>query len=231
VAGNETLADAITRACGEHFSIVGPEVADVVWIAHDTPVEDAVPDTDAVLARVRALMASVPAGAIVVLSSQLPVGTFALLESEFPEHRWAVSPENVRSATAYEDFVDQPRIVVGTRRSDHHPTLERLLSPFTSRIVWMAPESAEMTKHAINAWLATSVCFINEIAAVCMTVGADPMEVSTGLKSDPRIGERAYLRPGAPYGHEHLGRDVTVLNGLGPGPLLRSIPESNARPR
>ncbi len=75
----------------------------------------------------------------------------------------------------------------------------------------MKIESAEMTKHALNAFLATSVTFINEIASLCETVGANAYEVEQGLKSDIRIGKRAYLSPGTAYAGGTLARDILYL--------------------
>ena len=75
----------------------------------------------------------------------------------------------------------------------------------------MSVESAEMTKHALNAFLATSVTFINEVAALCEQVGADASEVERGLKSDARIGPGAYLSPGGAFAGGTLARDVTFL--------------------
>ena len=79
----------------------------------------------------------------------------------------------------------------------------------------MAVESAEMTKHAINAFLATSVTFINEVATICEAVGADAKEVERGLKSESRIGPRAYLTPGGPFAGGTLARDIAYLTELG----------------
>jgi UDPglucose 6-dehydrogenase len=96
----------------------------------------------------------------------------------------------------------------------------------------MSVESAEMTKHAINAFLATSVAFANEIARICERVGADAIEVERGLKSDLRIGRRAYLHPGAAYGGGTLARDITFLrtvassNGVEPA-LFNGVKASN----
>ncbi len=80
-----------------------------------------------------------------------------------------------------------------------------LLAPITDRIEWMSVESAEMTKHAVNAFLATSVTFINELAALCERVGADAKEVERGLKTETRIGPRAYLSPGRRIRGRHAG--------------------------
>ena len=81
----------------------------------------------------------------------------------------------------------------------------------------MRPESAEMTKHGINAWLALSVTFANEIARLCEAVGADAREVERGLRSEPRIGQKAYIRPGAAFAGGTLARDVVALDPAGAG--------------
>ena len=96
----------------------------------------------------------------------------------------------------------------------------------------MSVESAEMTKHAINAFLATSVTFANEIASICELVGADAKEVERGLKSEKRIGPKAYLSPGGPFAGGTLARDIEFL-GMASGakqlvtPLLSSVRASN----
>jgi UDPglucose 6-dehydrogenase len=96
----------------------------------------------------------------------------------------------------------------------------------------MSVESAEMTKHAINAFLATSIVFANELALICETVGADAKEVERGLKSETRIGPRAYLSPGAAFAGGTLGRDIAFLNQTScrhgvTTPLLCSVLPSN----
>ena len=78
----------------------------------------------------------------------------------------------------------------------------------------MRTESAEMTKHGINAWLALSVTFANELARLCEAVGADAREVERGLRSEPRIGQKAYIRPGAAFAGGTLARDVVALTSM-----------------
>ncbi len=114
------------------------------------------------------------------------------------------------------------------------PFLSELLAPFCARIEWMSLESAEMTKHAINAFLATSVAFANEIARLCDLVGADAKEVERGLRSEGRIGPRAYLSPGGPFAGGTLARDLRFLAGFGQRlvagtPLLDGVLGSNRR--
>jgi UDPglucose 6-dehydrogenase len=126
--------------------------------------------------------------------------------------------------------------VVGLQSDADRGKIEALLAPFTSNIVWMGLESAEMTKHAINAFLATSVVFMNEIATICEKAGADAKDVERGLKSEERIGPKAYLSPGAAYAGGTLARDVTTLADLGrdldvPLKLMPAIRDSNTRHR
>jgi UDPglucose 6-dehydrogenase len=97
----------------------------------------------------------------------------------------------------------------------------------------MSLESAEMTKHAINAFLATSVVFTNELARLCEASGANAREVERGLRSEPRIGAGAYVSPGAPFAGGTLGRDVRFLEALGQREgvatsLIQGVVKSNA---
>src|SRR5439155_14089274 len=104
--------------------------------------------------------------------------------------------------------------------------LEWLFSHFCKNLLFVSPESAEMIKHALNSFLAGSVAFINEVARVCELVGADARQVEAGLKSDVRIGRRAYLSPGPAFAGGTLARDVSMLSELGKqfGEKLALIP-------
>ena len=103
---------------------------------------------------------------------------------------------------------------MGVRDDAKKPVLEKLFAPFTPRMLFMRPESAEMVKHALNSFLALSITYINEIARLCERMGADAREVSAGLKSEPRIGPKAYLGPGGPFAGGTLARDVVTLTRL-----------------
>jgi UDPglucose 6-dehydrogenase len=102
-------------------------------------------------------------------------------------------------------------VIVGTEADCSPSRLADLFAPFSRNVIWMSLESAEMTKHALNSFLATSVTFINEVARLCEVVGADAKEVERGLKSDARIGGRAYLAPGAAFAGGTLARDLRFL--------------------
>jgi UDPglucose 6-dehydrogenase len=211
--------------------------ADVLWVAYDTPVDER-DESDAgfVLSRLGKCLPHLRPGAIVLVSSQLPAGTCRELERAHPGLRFACSPENLRLGKAIEAFEKAERIVVGTRGAKPLPELEALLSPFTPRLLWMRTESAEMVKHGLNAFLALSVGFMNELAALCEKVGADASEVSLGLKSEPRVGPRAYLRPGGAFAGGTLARDLVSLSRLAekhgePLAIIPSVVPSNERHR
>jgi UDPglucose 6-dehydrogenase len=188
---------------------------DVLWLCSDTPVnEDDESDVESVLADLRRAAPHMPGGALVLVSAQLPVGTCAMLEREFSQLRFACSPENLRLGKAIESFEKADRVVVGVHDDGVKPLAKELFAPFSSQILFMRTESAEMVKHALNSFLALSITFINEIARICEHTGADAKEVSAGLKSESRIGPRAYLGPGGPFAGGTLARDVVTLARL-----------------
>jgi UDPglucose 6-dehydrogenase len=189
--------------------------ANVLWLCYDTPVnENDESDVDFVLGQLCRALPHLPKGALVLISAQLPVGICRRLEAEFPEFHYACSPENLRLGRAIDAFEKADRVIVGIRNDAKKPLLEELFAPFTSQILFMRPESAEMVKHALNSFLALSITFINEVARLCEHVGADAREVSAGLKSELRIGPKAYLNPGGPFAGGTLARDVVTLTQL-----------------
>ena len=173
-----------------------------------------------------------------LISSQIPVGSIKKLENFVKDNYnkkqiiFAYSPENLRLGKSIDVFLNPDRIVVGTRNDGSKERLKKLFSPITNKIEWMSVESAEMTKHAINAFLATSVTFANELAAICELYGADAKEVERGLKTESRIGPRAYLSPGGPFAGGTLARDIDSLDKAAQEkalavPLLQSVHVSN----
>jgi UDPglucose 6-dehydrogenase len=209
---------------------------DVLWVCYDTPVDaDDRSDLPWVMERIARVLPQLRPGTVVLISAQLPVGTCATLAKAHPALHFASSPENLRLGKALDAFEKPARIIVGAAEPARRP-LEMLLAPIGAPLIWMRPESAEMVKHALNSFLALSVAYINEIAALSETVGADAQEVAAGLKSDPRIGPRAYLGPGGPFAGGTLARDVVSLTKLGaaqniPLALIPAIKESNDRHR
>ncbi len=217
------------------------QAADVCWIAYDTPVDDHdIADVESVVQRTRRLFPHLKDRVLIIVSSQVPVGTTRRLEKLYQQAcpnghaAFVYSPENLRLGNAIEVFTNPDRVVVGFRNPVARDQIIELFKLFKSRIniEWMSIESAEMTKHALNAFLACSVSFINEIAALCELAGADAREVERGLKTDIRIGPKAYLKPGPAFAGGTLARDIMFLTRLGresdcQTPLLSGIKESN----
>jgi UDPglucose 6-dehydrogenase len=213
--------------------------ASLIWIAYDTPIdENDRADVERVFDRVKGIYPHVGGGTLILISSQLPVGSTRKLEEIYRRLRpdgnatFAYSPENLRLGKAIEAFTRPERVVVGMRSAGDRDRIAMLLQPFTENIEWMSVESAEMTKHALNAFLATSVAFTNELAGLCERLGADAKQIERGLKSDPRIGPRAYLSPGGAFSGGTLARDLSFLVEIGrteslPVHLLSSIRLSN----
>ena len=213
--------------------------AEVLWVTFDTPVdEDDQADVELVLGKIKSVLPELNDGTVVLISSQIPVGSIKKLEHFVKDNYikkqicFAYSPENLRLGKSIDVFLNPDRIVVGTRNDETKEKLKKLFSPITNKIEWMSVESAEMTKHAINAFLATSVTFANELAAICELYGADAKEVERGLKTESRIGPRAYLSPGGPFAGGTLARDIDFLDKAAQEkalavPLLQSVRVSN----
>ncbi len=224
-----------------HFTSFPNDIsqADIVWVTFDTPVDEQdVADVKIVCDEVIELFPYIKQAAIVLVSSQVPVGTTRQLQKfcqeMHPEKHlsFAYSPENLRLGKAIQVFQKPDRVILGLDRHTDKLKLTTLFKPFTDRIIWMSIESAEMTKHALNAFFATSVVFINELASLCEQVGADAREVEQGLKSEERIGSKAYLRPGSAIAGGTLARDVNFLTTISEyhainTPLFSSLLQSN----
>ena len=192
---------------------------EVLWIAYDTSVnEDDEADVGDVLRQAQKLLPALKAKALIIVSSQLPVGSVGQLEQYVQDHhakkefQFACIPENLRLGKALEVFCKPDRVVVGVRTKDVVPSIEIIYQDITTNIEWMSVESAEMVKHATNAFLALSVTFANEIATLCESVGADAKAVERALKKDIRIGPKAYLAPGGPFAGGTLARDIEYLS-------------------
>ncbi len=216
--------------------------AEICWITFDTPVdENDRADIGYVTKRVNALLPHLRQGCLVIVSSQLPVGSVR----GFADHAralgrldlsFACSPENLRLGNAIQVFSKPDRVIVGLDRKDDQDRIRQLLAPITESVVFMSIESAEMTKHAVNSFLAMSVAFANEIATVCEAVGADAGEVARGLKSEARIGVKAYVAPGGAFAGGTLARDIAFLSNEASKHsldlnLIRSVATSNNRHR
>jgi UDPglucose 6-dehydrogenase len=211
--------------------------ASIFWVTFDTPVdEDDNADVEWVRAQLEAVRSAVRPGTLVLVSSQVPVGFTSSLERTWqqgdPSLQFACTPENLRLGRAIDAFRNPERVVIGTGAGADRARLTSLFAPFSHQIEWMSLQSAEMTKHALNGFLALSVAYTNELARICERVGADAAEVERGLRTEPRIGQRAYVSPGPPLAGGTLLRDVGVLGRLAAerglaSPVVDAIRASN----
>jgi UDPglucose 6-dehydrogenase len=193
--------------------------ARVIFIAVGTPQSvDGGADLANFWALADSLAALLQGPKVVVIKSTVPVGTNrALAERLAARSRHAVevasNPEFLKEGAAVEDFMKPDRVVIGVRRPEPAEVLQELYAPFlrTERpFLIMSPESAEMTKYAANAMLATKISFINEIANLCEALGADINEVRRGIGHDARIGFQ-FLFPGAGFGGSCFPKDIRAL--------------------
>jgi UDPglucose 6-dehydrogenase len=192
-----------------------------VFLALDTPVDEEDRSLTRILEeRTLELGSALDDGAIVVVSAQTPVGLCAhlrrLLQQGNPTLELACSPENLRLGEALANYLRPGRIVLGTADPDCERRCRQLLGRLEGEILAMSLESAEMVKHGINSFLATSIVFANQLADLCEVCGADLDDVVRGMRSDPRIGARAYLDAGLGFSGGTLGRDLRALSARTP---------------
>jgi UDPglucose 6-dehydrogenase len=155
---------------------------------------------------------------VIVDKSTVPVGTAekvhaAIAKNARTEFDVVSNPEFLREGVAVEDFMKPDRVVIGTRSEKAKKILNELFVPFVRQgnpIIFMDEKSAELTKYAANAFLATKITFMNEIAQLCERLGADVDMVRKGMGSDERIGRR-FLFPGIGYGGSCFPKDVQAL--------------------
>ena len=178
---------------------------------------------------------------VVVTKSTVPVGTAekvrgALAATGAKDYAVASNPEFLKEGAAIEDFMKPDRVVLGTDDPRAEEMLRELYAPFVrsgAPILFMDIPSAEVTKYAANAMLATRISFMNQIADLCERVGADVFAVRNGIGSDSRIG-KAFLFPGPGYGGSCFPKDVKALvhtaRSVGMAPeLLEAVESVNAR--
>jgi UDPglucose 6-dehydrogenase len=194
--------------------------ARVILIAVGTPPgEDGSADLKHVLTVARDIGRHMNGPKIVVTKSTVPVGTAEKVRSAVRSQTdlpFAIcsNPEFLKEGAAIDDFMKPDRVVIGVDNEDAKEVMGELYAPFTrqggNRVLFMDIASAEVTKYAANAMLATRISFMNQMALFCELVGADVSQVRLGIGSDQRIG-RAFLYPGPGYGGSCFPKDVKAL--------------------
>ena len=214
-----------------------PRGIDYLWITYDTPVNfQDKSKTSFVINNIIKTLNNFNKSIPIIISSQLPAGSVYQLEKKYNnKFNFILIPENLRLGNAVNTFFQQKRILVGLRNTKLKNKIKKLLSPLSKDIKFMRTESAEMTKHAINSFLALSISFANEVASLSELIGADFKEIEYGLKSEERIGYKAYLSAGTAFAGGTLARDVEYLKLLASRfkkqnlkiDLIKSIKKSN----
>lgn len=218
--------------------------SEAIWITADTPVNDHdVADVMPVMNLIEKLLRLTPPNVPLIVSSQLPAGSMQILldksrDIDSSEERVVIyAPENLRLGIAIESFKNQDPWIAG---SNHIKAAEILLTKIleveVKNLIITDLVTAEFVKHTINGFLALSVSFANEIGEIASNKGADANLVMKAVMTDPRIGPKAYLKPGKPIEGGTLARDVNFLNSFTPNSskhqvLEAILPSNHARKR
>ncbi|QRK09810.1 UDP-glucose/GDP-mannose dehydrogenase family protein [Archangium violaceum] len=243
--GLEELVHRNIAARRLHFTddlkaAVGP--SQVVFIAVGTPEgETGRADLQYVLDAAEQVGRALRHYTVIVDKSTVPVGTAdrvsaAVARNTQYEFDVVSNPEFLKEGAALEDFLKPDRVVIGTNSERARKIMGELYAPFVrteNPILFMDPRSAELTKYAANAMLATRISFMNDIASLCERVGADAEMVRKGMGSDKRIGY-SFLYPGIGYGGSCFPKDVKALMATARDvglefDLLRAVENTNAR--
>jgi UDPglucose 6-dehydrogenase len=225
--GLEEMVIRNTKAGRLHFTHDLKEALDEVEIIFSAvgtpPGEDGSADLNYVLQAAHTIGKNMQKYTLVVTKSTVPVGTADLVKKTIAEelalrgvnieYDVASNPEFLKEGSAVKDFMSPDRVVVGVESKRAEELLIQLYKPFmlnNLRIIFMDILSAEMTKYAANAMLATRISFMNEMANLCELCGADVNMVRKGIGSDPRIGNK-FIYPGIGYGGSCFPKDVKAL--------------------
>lgn len=210
IIGTEHMAQSFSY-CLEKMghTITSLEECGVCWIAIDTPIsKTGEGDIKPVFEAAKKIKPKLRDGVLVLCSSQVPVGTSREL-MKILGNNYAYIPEHMRIGRGIFDFINLKQITVGVASNRLKHVLVDMF--YDKEVFFTNIETAEMVKHATNAYLATTVSFINDIADICDKVGADVTDVTTALRADWRIGKEAYLDVSVGFRGGHLDRELNYL--------------------
>ncbi|KKS96852.1 hypothetical protein A3B05_01100 [Candidatus Giovannonibacteria bacterium RIFCSPLOWO2_01_FULL_43_160] len=191
---------------------------DIIWLTFDTPVDDKdnvnlKPVWNFLKSNAKFFKNNI----LIIISSQMPVGTCSEIEKLLARLRpklnfnLAYAPENLQLGRALKSFFEPDRIVIGASSREVIQKIESVFSGIKTNFIPMSVASAEMSKHALNAFLATSIGFIDDISDLSRAYGADAVDVAKSLRSDKRIGSYARLDAGIGFSGGTLARDLKIL--------------------
>ncbi|MDQ1003136.1 UDPglucose 6-dehydrogenase [Neobacillus niacini] len=217
--GLEDLLTANMEAGRLHFTTSLNEAlagTEIIVVAVGTPQgDDGAADLSYLVQAAKDISAYITSDTIVVIKSTVPVGTNDFVRKMIEDQcgfpvKMVSNPEFLRQGSAIEDTMKADRIIIGSENAEAAGKIRDMYQPLNVPVILTSTRSAEMIKYASNAFLATKISYINEIANLCEAVGADVTDVAKGMGKDKRIGE-AFLNAGIGYGGSCFPKDVKAL--------------------
>lgn len=217
--GLEELLTANMIAGRLHFTTTLADTldeTDIIIVAVGTPQgDDGAADLSYLVQAAKDISAYITPESVIVIKSTVPVGTNDIIKKMLEDHcgfpvKMVSNPEFLRQGSAIEDTMKADRIIIGSEDVEAAEKIREMYRPLNVPILVTSTKSAEMIKYASNAFLATKISYINEIANLCEAVGADVTDVANGMGKDKRIGE-AFLNAGIGYGGSCFPKDVKAL--------------------
>ena len=200
----------------------GLKISRNVLMMFDTPVdENDDVDLTEIFATAHEMATHLMPDSLILVTAQVPIGTCeqieAVIRQRVPQTDFSIAywPENLRLGQAIERFKHPPLPVIGSNNDEALDRLEVLLAPLHKSWMRVNLRTAEMIKHALNTFLAVSICFANELGNLCDELGVDAQQIAAALRLEPRIGPKAMLFPGLGFSGGTLARDMRTLQRLG----------------
>ena len=191
---------------------------DIVWVTYDTKIDkNDNSNFNYIFKKIKKILKYLKKNSIILISSQIPVGSINKIESYEKKLikkniSFSYIPENLRLGKSIKIFLNPDRIVIGLRNNFKVKNkIKKLLKNIKTKKIFVESETAEMTKHAINSFLACSIAFINEIGCIAKKYSISFNDLKKCIQSDKRIGYKSYLKPGNAFSGGTLGRDINFL--------------------
>jgi UDPglucose 6-dehydrogenase len=191
---------------------------DVIWITYDSVINNNdVSNFSHIFKKIKKVLEHAKKKSVIILSSQIPIGSIKKIESYEKKSlkkniSFAYIPENLRLGNGIKIFLNPERIVIGSRNDlKVINKIKKLLNDIKTKKIFVETETAEMTKHAINSFLACSIAFINEIGSIAKKYSISFDDLKKCIQSDKRIGYKSYLKPANAFSGGTLGRDINFL--------------------
>ncbi len=210
----------------------------VIWITYDAKIDkNDFSNFDDIFKKIKKILNYVKRDSLIIISTQIPIGSIKKLEQYVKiklkkNLKFVYIPENLRLGKSLRIFLNSQDIIIGIRKVSDKKLISRVLQGIKAKKHYVSIETAEMTKHVINTYLASSIALINEISLIASKYNVSFDDLERCVKTDERISLSAYLRPGNPFSGGTLARDINYLIDLSKknfsnNHLIKSILKSN----